>query len=58
MKLYRVYDGDGFIGSYRARSPEHAIQRAKDEQAAAGATFRRSQPGIMFKNPRAEEVKP
>lgn len=57
LKLFRVYDGKSFIGSYRAKNAKFAMQRARDEQAATASTFRKSQPAIVFNNLYAEEIK-
>jgi hypothetical protein len=56
LKLYRVYDGKSYVGSYLAKNEKLAIRRAQAEQIASCAGFRKSMPPIIFKNPRAEET--
>lgn len=56
LKLYRVYDGKSYVGSYRAKNAKIAMQRAQDDQLATASAFRKSQPAIIFKNLRADEI--
>lgn len=55
LKLFYVYDGNSFIGSYRAKNEKIAMQRAQNEQIATSSAFRKSQPAVIFKNLRAVE---
>ena len=57
-RLFEVRDGKSFIGTYRATSPAHAMQRAKDEQNITAGAFRKSQPAVKFTNLRATEIAP
>lgn len=56
LKLYRVYDGKSYIGAYRAKNEKSAIRRAQEETNVASNFFKKSQPAIVFKAMRAEEV--
>lgn len=56
MKLFRVYDGKSYIGSYRTKTAKIAIDRAQAGQYAQVATFRKSMTAIKFKSPHAVEV--
>lgn len=56
LKLYRVYDGKSYVGAYRAKNEKIAMRRAQEDQIATASAFRKSQPAIIFKNLRAEEV--
>jgi hypothetical protein len=55
-KLFRVYDGKSYVGSYRAYTAEAAMRRAQEDQYVTGQTFRKSQPAIKFTALRAEEI--
>jgi hypothetical protein len=39
---------NGFLGTYRALTADHAIRQFWDDQAATASTFRRSQPLQKF----------
>jgi hypothetical protein len=56
MKLFKVYDGDSFIGWYRAKNEKIAMDRAVRDQAQTASVFRKSCPAIKFKSLRAEAV--
>lgn len=56
-KLYEVRDGSSFIGTYFAKSEEHAIQRAVAEANAGANAFRKSGTRITLRAPQAIEIK-
>lgn len=53
-QLFYVYDGNSYIGCYRALNGQLAIKRALEEINLGCNTFRKSQARITFKNPTAE----
>ena len=56
LKLFRVYDGNSFIGMYRAYTELEAFAKAQRDQTMTGSYFKKSQSGLVFRNLRAVEV--
>jgi hypothetical protein len=46
--IIREAGSNSFLASYRALTPEQAIRKFWDDQAATASTFRRSQPLHKF----------
>jgi phage terminase Nu1 subunit (DNA packaging protein) len=54
LTLFKVYDGNSFIGWYRAKNAKIAMGRAVRDQAQTASVFRKSCPAVKLKNLRAE----